>query len=67
MRGPIAVGRFELQDDRAGWGAAQPFVAQGRPGDVATETFEGRPLMGPAGHVGMEAKALGTDTALGWV
>jgi len=28
MRGPIAVGRFELQDDLAGRGAAQPFVAQ---------------------------------------
>ena len=37
MRGPIAVGRFELQDDLAGRGGAQPFVAQGGTGDIATE------------------------------
>ena len=67
MGGPIAIRRFELQDDLAGRGGAQPFVPQGRPSDIATEAFEGRPLMGPAGHVGMQAKALATDTALGWV
>ncbi len=63
MRGPIAIRRFELQEDLAGRGAAQPFVAQGGAGDVATETFEGRPLMRPAIHVGLKAKALATDTA----
>ncbi len=64
MRGPIAIRRFELQDDLASQCAAQPFVAQGRTGDVATETFEGMPLMGSAVYVGMQAKALGMDTAL---
>ncbi len=65
MRGPIAVGRFELQDDLAGRGAAQPFVAQGGTGDIATKAFEGGPLMGAVARVGMQAKPLGTDTALG--
>ena len=67
MRGAIAVRGFELQDDVAVWCASQPFVAQGGTGDVATETFESCSLMGAAGHVGMQAKALATDTALGWV
>ncbi len=67
MRGPIAVWGFELKHDLASRGAAQPFVAEGGTGDVATETFEGGPLMGAAGHLGMQAKALATDTALGWV
>ena len=34
-----------MEDDLAGRGAAQPFVAQGRACDVATEAFEGLPLM----------------------
>jgi len=67
MRGPIPVGRFELQHDFAGWGAAQPFVTQGRTSDVATETFESCSLMGAAGDVGMQAKALAVDTALRWI
>ncbi len=46
MGGSIAVRRFELEDDLAGRCAAQPFVAQGRARDVATEAFEGGPLMG---------------------
>ncbi len=44
MGGAIAVRGFELQHDLTGGGAAQPFVAQGRAGDVATEAFEGGAL-----------------------
>jgi len=65
MDGSIAVRGFELKDDLAGWGAAQAFVAQGRARDVATQPFEFLPLMGAAICLRMEAKALGTDTALG--
>ncbi len=67
MRGAITVGGFELQHDLALGCASQPFVAQGGTGDVAAEAFEGRPLMRPAVHAGMQAKAQGCDTALGWV
>ena len=40
------------------------FATKGGTGDVATQAFEGRPLMGAAVNVGMQAKALGRDTAL---
>jgi hypothetical protein len=62
--GTIAVRGFELKDDLAGRGTAQAFVAEGRARDVAAQTFEGVPLMGAASRIGMQAKALGTDTAL---
>jgi len=52
MGGAIAVRGFELQHDLAGRGAAQPFVAQGWTGDVATEPFKSLPLMGAAARVG---------------
>jgi len=45
MCGPIAIRRFQLKHDLAGRCAAQPFVAQGGTSNIATETFEGRPLM----------------------
>ena len=53
-----------MKDDLAGRGTAQAFVAEGRARDVAAQTFEGVPLMGAASRIGMQAKALGTDTAL---
>ena len=40
-------------------------MAEGWACDVATEAFEGVPLIGAALRVGMQAKTLGTDTALG--
>ena len=52
MGGAIAVRGFELQDHLAGRSAAHPFVAQGRVRDVATEAFEGVPLMGAVARVG---------------
>lgn len=46
MGGAIAVRGFEFQEDVTGWCTSQPFVTQGGTGDVATESFEGRALMG---------------------
>ena len=46
MRGAIAVGGFELQDDVAFLSASQPFVGEGGTGDVTAEAFEGGALMG---------------------
>ncbi len=51
MGGPIPVRRFELEDDLAGWGTAQSFVAQGRPRNVAAQTFEGVPLLGATARI----------------
>ena len=56
MRGAIAVRRFELQHDVTGPSAAKAFVTQGRTGDVATETFEFLPLMGPTASVATSAE-----------
>ena len=64
MGGAIAIRGFELKHDLAGPGAAEPFVAEGRTRVVATQAFEGVPLLRPATRVGMQAKPLGTDTAL---
>ncbi len=60
--GAIAVWGFELEDDLAGWGTAQAFVAQGRAPDVATELFEFLSLLGAAMGVGMQTEPLRTDT-----
>jgi len=53
-----------LEDDLAGRSTAQAFVAEGGARDIAAQTFEGVPLMGAASRIGMQAKPLGTDTAL---
>ena len=65
MGGAIAIRGFELEDDLTGRGTAQAFVAEGWTRDVAAQPFEFLPLMGAAAGVGMQAKPLGTDTALG--
>ena len=65
MGGAIPVRGFELKHDRAGRGAAQPFVAQSRARDVTAQPFECLSLLGATRCVGMQAKPLGTDTALG--
>ncbi len=63
--GLIAIRGFELEDDLAGRGAAQAFVAEGGTCDVATQPFEFLPLLGITPGISMQAKPLGTDTALG--
>ena len=65
MGGAIAVRGFELEDDLAGRGAAQAFMAQGRTGDVATELFEFLSLMGSTRRLGMQTEPLRTHTPLG--
>ena len=52
MVGAIAVRGFELEDDLAGWGTAQSFVAQGRTRNVAAQTFEGVSLLGATARIG---------------
>ena len=64
MGGAIPVRGFELEDHIAGRGAAQAFVAEGVARDVTTQAFEFLPLLGPTPGIGMQAKPLGTDTAL---
>jgi len=63
--GPIAVRGFELEDNLAGWGAAQAFVAQGRTRDVATQSFEFLALRGSTRRLGMQTEPLSTHTSLG--
>ena len=65
MGGAIAIRGFELEDDLAGPGAAEPFVAQGRTCDVAAQAFEFLPLLGPAAGVGMQTEPLSLYTPLG--
>ena len=65
MSGPIAIRRFELEDDLAGRSTAQAFVAQGGTCDVATQAFKFLPLLGAAICIRMQANPLGTDTAWG--
>ena len=50
MGGGIPVRGFELEDNLAGLGTAQAFVAQGGTCDVATQPFEFLVLMGAAAH-----------------
>ena len=64
MSSAIAIRGFELEDDLAGRGTAQPFVAQGRTGDIATELFEFLALLGAARGLRMQTEPLRTDTAL---
>ncbi len=66
MGGAIPVRGFELQDDLTSPGVAEPFVAEGRTRDVATEAFKFLSLLGTTPGISMQAKPLGTDTAL-WV
>jgi hypothetical protein len=55
MSGPIAIRRFELEDDLAGRSTAQAFVAQGGTCDVATQAFKFLPLLGAAICIRMQA------------
>jgi len=69
MGGFIPLRGFELQHNLAGPGAAQPFVAEGRARDVATQAFEGLPLMGATTRVGsyISSHHLISDRSLGFV
>ena len=45
MGGAVAPGALELQHDLAGTGALEPFVGNGRAGDIAAQAFELLALM----------------------
>ncbi len=51
MGGPIPVRGFELEDNLAGLGTTQAFVAQGGARDVAAQPFEFLSLMGTTAGV----------------
>ena len=53
MGGAVAVGAFELQHDLACSIAFEPFVGNGRAGDIAAQTFELLALMGATTHCGV--------------
>jgi len=46
MGGAVAPGALELEHDLAGWIALEPFVGDGRAGDIAAQAFELLALMG---------------------
>jgi hypothetical protein len=46
MGGGVAVRALELQHDLARWIAFEPFIGNGRAGDIAAQAFELLALMG---------------------
>ena len=64
MGGAVFVGTLQLQHDLAGAIAFEPFVGDGRPGDIAAEVLEFCTLIGAPAHRRMEAKAVRVDTQL---
>ena len=64
MGGAVFVRTLQLQPDLAGAITFEPFVGDGRPGDVAAELLEFFTLIGAPAHRHMEAKAVRVDTQL---
>ena len=64
MGGAVFVRTLELQHDLAGAIALEPFVGDGRPGDVAAELLEFLTLIGAPAHRRVQAKAVRVDTQL---
>ncbi len=64
MRGPIFIRGFQLQHDIAGAVECEPFIGDGRAGDVATQLLELITLIHGAAHRGVEAEPLLVGTAL---
>ena len=62
--GAVVVRAFELQHDLTGTVEYQPFIGEGRAGDVAAEVLELVALIDGEPHFGVQAKALLIDTAL---
>jgi len=50
LRGPVTVGTLELQHDLARAIALEPFVGDGRAGDIAAQAVELLALMGGTAH-----------------
>src|SRR5262245_42141056 len=66
MGGAVFVRTLQLQYDLAGAVTLEPFVGDGRPGDIAAELLEFFTPIGAPAHRRMEAKAVRVDTQL-WV
>ena len=64
MGGAVFVRTLQLQHDLAGAVTIEPFVGDGRPGDIAAELLEFCALIGAPAHRRMEAKAVRVDTQL---
>ena len=64
MGGAVFVGTLQLQHDLAGAVTLEPFVGDGRSGDIAAELLEFLALIGAPAHRRMEAKAVRVDTQL---
>jgi ABC transporter substrate binding protein len=64
MGGAVFVGTLQLQHDLAGAVTFEPFVGDGRPGDIAAELLEFLALIGAPAHCRMEAKAVRIDAQL---
>ena len=63
MGGAVAPGALELQHDLACWIALEPFIGNGRAGDVAAQAFELLALMSATAHCRMQAKTVRVDAA----
>ena len=64
MGGAVFVRTLQLQHDLAGAIRFEPFVGDGRPGDIAAELLEFFTLIGAPAHRRMEAKAVRIDPQL---
>ena len=64
MGGAVFVRTLQLQHDLAGAVTLEPFVGDGRPGDIAAELLEFLALIGAPAHRRMEAKAVRVDAQL---
>ena len=53
MGGAVTVGILELQHDLTGWIALEPFVVNGRAGDIAAPAFELLALVCTTAHCGV--------------
>ena len=64
MGGAVFVGTLQLQHDLAGAITLEPFVGDGRSGDIAAELLQFQTLIGAPAHRRMEAKAVRVDAQL---
>ena len=68
MGGAVLIGALQLQHRLASTVALEPFVGNGRAGDIAAQLFECLALIGAATHRRVQAKAVrvGAQGFTGW-
>ncbi len=64
MGSAVPVGAFQLQYDITGAVEFEPFIGDGRAGDIAAQLLELITLIHSAAHRGVEAEPLLVDTEL---